>query len=132
MRAFVWYEHDSFLHRLNPLTKLGICLPVVVIASASFEPVTPVAMALAALLVTHFVGGVPWARLLRPLLFAGPLSVGFLWSGTVFYAGPGSGADAPGISLGPLWLPTTSQFSWRDAVFVVGVLVFLFALVIRG
>jgi energy-coupling factor transport system permease protein len=108
MRAFVWYERDSFLHRLNPLTKLAISLPVVVIASVSFEPVTPLSMALAALLVTHFVGRVPWSRLLRPLLFAGPLSVGFLWSGTVFYVGPGSGADSPGHWIGPWWLPTAA------------------------
>jgi energy-coupling factor transport system permease protein len=104
MRAFVWHEEDSFLHRLNPITKLGISLPVVVIASASFEPVTPLAMAAAALLVNHFVGRVPWHKLLRPLVFAVPLSFGFFWSGAAFYVGPGSGADAPGIALGPVWL----------------------------
>lgn len=108
MRAFVWFENDSFLHRLNPLTKLGISLPVVVLASASFEPVTPLAMAGAALLVTRFLGGVPWRRVLRPLLFAGPLSLGFLWSGTVFYTGPGSGPDGPGYAIGPWWLPTAA------------------------
>ena len=105
MRGFVWYEDDSFVHRLNPLTKLAISLPVVVIASMSFEPVTPLAMAAGALLVTRYLGHVPWPRLLRPLLFAGPLSLGFFWSGTVFYVGPGSGLDAPGFALGPLWLP---------------------------
>ena len=105
MRGFVWYENDSFVHRLNPLTKLAISLPVVVIASMSFEPVTPLAMAAGALLVTRYLGHVPWPRLLRPLLFAGPLSLGFFWSGTVFYVGPGSGLDAPGFALGPWWLP---------------------------
>ncbi len=108
MRAFVWYEDDSFLHRLNPLTKLAVSLPVVVIASISFEPVTPLAMAAAALLTTHFVGRVPWLRLLRPLLYAGPLSFGFFWSGTVFYVGPGSGPDDPGFVLGPWRLPTAA------------------------
>jgi energy-coupling factor transport system permease protein len=108
MRAFVWYEDDSFLHRLNPLTKLGISVPVVVIASLSFEPITPLAMAAAALLVTHFIGRVPWLRLARPLLFAGPLSFGFFWSGTVFYVGPGSGPDSPGFALGPWWLPAAA------------------------
>ena len=105
MRGFVWYEDDSFLHRLNPLTKLAISFPVVVLASLSFEPLTPLAMAAMALLVTRFVGHVPWPRLLRPLLFAGPLSLGFFWSGTVFYVGPGATSDAPGFQIGPWWLP---------------------------
>jgi energy-coupling factor transport system permease protein len=106
MRSFVWHEGDSFLHRLNPLTKLGISLPVVVIASLSFEPITPLAMAATALLVTHFAGGVPWSKLLRPLVFAGPLSFGFFWSGALFYAGPDSGPGASGVALGPLWIST--------------------------
>src|SRR5258708_24263856 len=105
MRAFVWYEDDSFLHRLNPLSKLAVSLPVVVIASISFEPVTPLAMAAAALLTTPFVGRVPWLRLLLPLLYAAPLSFGFFWSGTVFYVGPGSGPDDPGFVRGPLLPP---------------------------
>lgn len=105
MRSFVWHEEDSFLHRLNPLTKVAISVPVVVIASLAFEPVTPLAIALGALVTTHFVGRVPWPKVLRPLVFAVPLSFGFFWSGAVFYTGPGSEAGAPGFGLGPLWLP---------------------------
>jgi energy-coupling factor transport system permease protein len=45
---------------------------------------------------------------LRPLVFAGPLSFGFFWSGTVFYVGPGSGPDYPGFAVGPWWVPTAA------------------------
>ena len=102
MRQFVWHEGDSFLHRLNPLTKLLLSVPVAVIAGLADEPLTPSAIALVVLAVTRMLGGITWAALLRPLGFAALLSVGMVWTGVLFYAGPGSESGAPEVWLGPL------------------------------
>jgi energy-coupling factor transport system permease protein len=89
MRAFVWHDQDSFLQRLNPLTKLGAyCLAAIVVSSAG-EPMTPGIIMLLALLVTRILGRVPWRDLLRPMAFGLLASFGVFWTYTLFYAGAG-------------------------------------------
>ena len=61
MRTFVWHEQDSFLHRLNPLTKLALTLPVAVLVSTTLEPITPLVIGLLALLTTRVLGRISWA-----------------------------------------------------------------------
>jgi energy-coupling factor transport system permease protein len=90
MRVFAWYQADSFLHRLNPLTKLGLCFPTAVVVALAREPLTPLLMAVLAVLTTHWLGRIPWRVFVRPLLFFLILGFGLFWTTTVFYAGAGS------------------------------------------
>lgn len=105
MRGFVWHEADSPLHHLNPLTKLALSVPVAVVVALATEPLTPLALMLAALVATRLLGHVPWLSLLRPLGFSALLGVGMFWTGVTFYAGPGSEPGAPSLALGPLAIP---------------------------
>lgn len=106
MQQFVWHEADSFLHRLNPLSKLAFTLPVAVLVSLIFEPLTPLAIAVVAVLATWGLGRVPLARVLRPLAFALLLGFGMFWTGALFYAGPG--AEAPSLVGGPFHITEAS------------------------
>jgi energy-coupling factor transport system permease protein len=106
MQLFIWHEADSFLHRLNPLSKLALTLPVAALVSLIFEPLTPLAIAVAAVLVTWGFGGVPLARVLRPLAFALLLGFGMFWTGVLFYAGPG--AEAASLVGGPFHITEAS------------------------
>ncbi len=90
MKVFAWYQTDSFLHRLNPLTKFLMCFPTAVVVALAREPLTPLAIAVLALLTTRFLGHIPWRVFVRPLLFASILGLGLFWTTTLFYAGSGS------------------------------------------
>lgn len=110
MKIFVWHAADSFLHRLNPLTKLGLCIPVAVLVSFAREPTTPLAVAVLALLTTRYLGHVPFSVLLRPLLFALLFGFGLFWTYALFYAGPGSAivyATAMGLRLVAIFMTST-------------------------
>lgn len=100
MRQFVWHEADSYLHRLNPLTKLALTAPVAALVSLIFEPVTPLVIAVAASLATWRLGNVPLGNVVRPLGFALLLGFGMFWTGVLYYAGQGS--DGPAIVPGPV------------------------------
>jgi energy-coupling factor transport system permease protein len=89
VRAFVWHEDDSFLHRLNPLTKLAACILAAVVVSTAGEPTTPSMVVVLALAATRVLGHVPLSMLLRTLAFGLLTSFGVFWTYTVFYAGPG-------------------------------------------
>ncbi|HLZ25948.1 MAG TPA: energy-coupling factor transporter transmembrane component T [Chloroflexota bacterium] len=89
MRAFVWYAEDSFLHRLNPLTKLAACLLAAIVVSTAGEPVTPAIVILLALASTRGLGKVPVSMLCRTLAFGLLASLGVFWTYTVFYGGSG-------------------------------------------
>jgi energy-coupling factor transport system permease protein len=106
VRQFVWHEADSFLHRLNPLTKLALSVPVAVLVALIWEPITPLVMAVVAVLVTWRLGKVPLASILRGLGFALLLGFGMFWTGVLYYAGQGS--DAPAIVPGPLHITEAS------------------------
>ena len=99
MKQFVWHEADSYLHRLNPLTKLALTFPVAALVSLIFEPMTPLAIAAVAVVTTWRLGNVPLGRLLRALGFALLLGFGMFWTGVLYYAGQGS--DGPAIVPGP-------------------------------
>ncbi|MFN8635551.1 MAG: energy-coupling factor transporter transmembrane component T [Chloroflexota bacterium] len=100
MRQFVWHETDSYLHRLNPLTKLLLTVPVAVLVSLQFEPIGPLAIAALAATATWRLGNVPLAGVLRPMAFSLLLGFGMFWTGVLYYAG--SGADGPSLATGPL------------------------------
>jgi len=106
MRQFVWHEADSYLHRLNPLTKLVLAMPVAALVSLIDEPVTPLVIAAVAAATTWRLGNVPLAGVLRPLAFALLLGFGMFWTGVLYYAGPGS--DGPSIVPGPLHISEAS------------------------
>lgn len=100
MRQFVWHETDSVLHRLNPLTKLALALPVAALVTFFNEPAMPFAIAVLAAGATWKLGRVPWRSIQRPMMLALLLGFGLFWSSVVFYAGPG--ADAPSLVPGPV------------------------------
>lgn len=62
MRLFLFQEGDSFLHRLNPLTKLGASLPLWVALSLVTDPVTPTVFLTLAALALWLLGGVSPVR----------------------------------------------------------------------
>jgi energy-coupling factor transport system permease protein len=100
MRQFVWHDTDSVLHRLNPLTKLALALPVAAFVTFFDEPAVPFTVAMLAAVATWKLGQVPWLAIQRPLMLALLLGFGLFWSSTVFYAGPG--ADEPSLVPGPV------------------------------
>jgi len=104
MKSFVWHEADSPLHRLNPLSKLALAVPVVVVVSQANNPLAPLAMALLALAATCVFGHVPPIRLLKPLAVALVLGFGMFWMGALFYANPGVSYSGSG----PIALTSTS------------------------
>jgi energy-coupling factor transport system permease protein len=89
VKAFVWHQADSFLHRLNPLTKLAACLLAAVLVSTAGEPATPSMVVVLALASTRVLGRVPWSMLFRTLAFGLLASFGVFWTYTVFYSGTG-------------------------------------------
>src|SRR3954469_982276 len=106
MRQFVWHEGDSYLHRLNPLTKLALSVPVAVLVSLVFEPLVPLVIAVVAVAATWRLGNVPLASVLRPLGFSLLLGFGMFWTGTFYYAG--QGVEGPSIVPGPVHLSQAS------------------------
>jgi energy-coupling factor transport system permease protein len=106
MRLFVWHEADSFLHRLNPLTKLALTVPVAALVSLVFEPVAPLVIAALAVLVTWRLGSVPLAGVLKPLAFSLLLGFGMFWTGVLYYAG--AGAEEPPLFGGPVHVTQAS------------------------
>lgn len=100
MRQFVWHETESYLHRLNPLTKLALTIPGAVVVVTHDTPIVPCVVALVAATATSVLGRVPPRSVIRPLALSLVAGLGMFWTGIVFYAGPGAGA-AP-VVLGPL------------------------------
>lgn len=85
MRIFLFYESDSFLHRLNPLTKLGVAICIMLILTVIVDPITPLVVAVVAILALWILGRVPVPDLLRSL---GPFAVvafGVFWTTAVFF-----------------------------------------------
>jgi len=89
MKAFVWHAEDSFLQRLNPLTKLAACFVAAVCVSTAGEPTTPALVVLLALAATRLLGHVPWSLLFRTIAFGLLASFGVFWTYTLFYGGSG-------------------------------------------
>jgi len=67
----IYYEGHSFLHRLNPLSKLLVCLPLMILMLLVTDPWTPLAFILLSAILLLGLGQLPlhrFFRLLSPLL----------------------------------------------------------------
>jgi energy-coupling factor transport system permease protein len=74
----IYYKSDSFLHRLNPLGKLLVFLPLMIFILLTSEPWTPLAFILLTSIVLLVFGKIPvsrFGRILGPMLL---LVVAFL------------------------------------------------------
>lgn len=74
----IYKETDSFLHRLNPLSKLVATVPVLIFLTLTTDPWTPLTFILLCAFVTVMLGHVPISRFMRtiaPLLL---LVAGFI------------------------------------------------------
>lgn len=100
MRQFVWHEGDSYLHRLNPLTKLALSVPVAALVVAYDEPLTPLVVTVLVAVATWRLGRVPLSSVVNPLGLSLLAGFGMFWTGLVFYAGPG--ASAAPVVPGPI------------------------------
>lgn len=70
MKSFL-YEDDSFLHRLNPLSKILATAPVIVFLALVTDPWTPAVFILVFGLTSIVLGGIPplrYVRTVAPLL----------------------------------------------------------------
>ena len=93
MRAFLWEERDSFLHRLNPLTKLAFSTLVILLLTAIVDPITPLVVGVLDFLALWRLGQISPRVLLKLLLPFFVLSFGLIWTTTLFYvAAPGTHA----------------------------------------
>lgn len=66
----IYYKSDSFLHRLNPLSKLLVFLPLMIFMLLTSEPWTPLAFILLSLTVLLDLGRIPvehFTRILGPM-----------------------------------------------------------------
>lgn len=69
----MYAQRDSFLHRLNPLSKIAATAPTVIFLALSTDPFTPVPFVVLGAVVTLALGNVPLRAYLRataPLLLA--------------------------------------------------------------
>jgi energy-coupling factor transport system permease protein len=86
MRFQLFYETDSFLHRVNPLTKLTFTVVMMVLLTLIVDPLTPLAVAALGLAAIVLLGRVPLVQTLltlRPFLI---VSFGLFWTTALFYA----------------------------------------------
>jgi energy-coupling factor transport system permease protein len=63
----LYQAHDSFLHRLNPLSKLLVALPQMLLMLLVSEPWTPLAFVALSILVLFTLGRISFQRFLRLL-----------------------------------------------------------------
>lgn len=63
----IYYEGNSFLHRLNPLSKLLVSLPLMVFMLLTTEPWTPLAFIALTIIILFALGQVPLSRFMRIL-----------------------------------------------------------------
>jgi energy-coupling factor transport system permease protein len=89
VRFQLFYETDSFLHRVNPLTKLAFTILVMVILTLVVDPITPLAITLVGLVTIVTLGGVPIGQTLKTLRPFLVVSFGLFWTTALFYAGGG-------------------------------------------
>ncbi len=102
MRAFQLYEGDSFLHRLNPLSKLAVALALLVVLTALGDPITPL-LILAILVVSlRVLGRIGWRALIRFMAPSIVLGFGIIWTTALFYRPGPHGVGRPVLEVGPL------------------------------
>jgi energy-coupling factor transport system permease protein len=91
MKVFLYAEGDSFLHRLNPLTKLAVAGFLLLVLTAVGDPITPLVLIGVILVSLSWLGRLRLIDLGRILLPAAILGLGLIWTTALFYvASPGS------------------------------------------
>jgi energy-coupling factor transport system permease protein len=100
MRSQLFYETESFLHRVNPLTKLAFTVLVMVLLTIIVDPITPLTVALIGISSIVAFGRIPLAQTLRTLRPFLVVSFGLFWTTALFYASP----TQPLLEWGPMTL----------------------------
>jgi energy-coupling factor transport system permease protein len=85
MNSEAFTDRDTLLHRLNPLTKLGFAVLIIIGLTLVVDPVTPALAAILLLGIVCLLGGVRPAEIVRLYLPVWFLSFGALWTTAVFY-----------------------------------------------
>jgi energy-coupling factor transport system permease protein len=106
LNLFQLYEGDSFLHGLNPLTKLGLAVVVMLVLTLVIDPITPLVVASETVLATWLLGRLRPTTYLRWLAPFVLVAIGVFWTTAAFYL-PGPGA-APRV------LTTIGPFGFSD------------------
>ena len=86
MRFQLFYETDSFLHRVNPLSKLVLTVVVMVLLTVVVDPITPLTVTLIGIPAIVLLGRVPLGQTLKTLRPFGIVSFGLFWTTALFYA----------------------------------------------
>lgn len=85
MRVFLYDERESFLHHLNPLTKLAFATAVMLLLTLIVDPLLSLILVVLTVLLTTTLGRIgPW-RVLRILAPVVILSFGVIWTTALFY-----------------------------------------------
>jgi energy-coupling factor transport system permease protein len=88
VRFQLFFETDSFLHRVNPLTKLAFTVVIMIVLTVVVDPITPLAVACLGIASIVVLGRVPLAQALKTLRPFGVVSFGLFWTTALFYASP--------------------------------------------
>lgn len=102
MRIFWYRQGETFLHQLNPLSKLAVNLLYVVLLSMIVDPITPGVFAIAALIALRILGGVPFKTIgyiSIPLLV---VSFGTFWSTALFFDASALSESHLALQAGPV------------------------------
>lgn len=102
MKAILFEERDSFLHRLNPLTKLAFAVLVMIGLTVIVDPISSLIAVLATTLAIWLLGGVRLRALLRILGPVVVLSFGVIWTTALFYVSDSTSHPRALWTLGPL------------------------------
>lgn len=101
MKLFLYIEGASFLHRLNPLTKLVFVGSVMIALTLIVDPITPLIVAFLVLLTMIVLGRIPPGALLRTLRLFLVAAFGLFWTTAFFYAPAAGTAVHSLLRLGP-------------------------------
>ncbi|MBX6772957.1 MAG: energy-coupling factor transporter transmembrane protein EcfT [Chloroflexi bacterium] len=98
MPSLLYHEEDTFLHRLNPLTKLATALLLMLALTVIVTPVFSLYATAVTVAAIGILGRVPPGRLARLLLPVAALSLGVVWTTIAFYV------PDPSSRSRPLWM----------------------------
>jgi energy-coupling factor transport system permease protein len=104
MSAAAFEDRDSFLHRLNPLTKLGLSVLAIVGLTFVVDPVTPALVTVLLLCVVCILGRIQLVEVVRIYLPVWLLSFGVLWTTAAFYLPDPASHPRALASFGPVVL----------------------------